>query len=387
VPGDATDPVVGRLRAALDELTQGAEPNAARLPTTPADRRRRWMLPAVAAAAVALIVGIGIAVVGRDGDTTPAAPTPTGPPVTPVATLPATIPWYGLAGTDGVTAVPPMQVDPADYRPSQVWTSPDYSRVLVASSIDRPEASTQPDDWPVMRQLANPPSGVAWAFSGDAPGATWHGIYWAPDDHTGVVVTGYGFSPDDLAGLLPALHIEHDETGPRVVSALSSLVPLADATPGFYTSPHPRPDGGISGDYAIAIAVAAGGAARPLALWGPSASAITPATTPFGDGFRMVTENQTHIWWPVDGGPFWAGISGPEAEIDDLLTRVTRVADVPAPAPTPEPDGPSPTETAPETLVAPTAPEVMPVVSGSVPSTRALNEPGMTAAQPSSVPG
>ena len=63
MPGGADEPVVARLRVALDELSAGAEPNPARLPADFTARRRAWMLPAVAAAAVAVVVGVGIAVV------------------------------------------------------------------------------------------------------------------------------------------------------------------------------------------------------------------------------------------------------------------------------------------------------------------------------------
>jgi hypothetical protein len=344
--GGGADPTVARLRAALDELTAGAEPNGARVAAIEPRRTRRWLVPALAAAAaVAVIVGVATAVVGRDGTTTPAAPTPTGPPVAPAPL----IPWYELRLDDGSSS-PPTSIGAGIS--GQVWATPDYSRVLIAHVAATPNAATAPTDWPVVEPIADVPVGVAWSFRGDEPDAVWHGVYWAPDDDTSVILTGSGFSAAELAGLLPALSVGPDTT---VISSLSSLVPLPFGAGSLFAGHHPLESRGF--EPAIATVYVSDGVGVPLAMNAPNATSIGPMTTPFGEGFRMDiagTSEQggslAQVWWPVDGGPFWAGLAAPSDRIDELLDHLVRVEDVAAPAPgaPPAPDPP----TAPATTVA-----------------------------------
>src|SRR5690606_26072513 len=125
----------------------------------------------------------------------------------------------------------------------------------------------------------------------------------------------------------------------------------------------------VTDGYAASIAVSASGAARPLSLWGPDALTIAEATTPFGPGIRIETGGPTHVWWPVDGGPFWAGLTAPPAQIDGLLARVVRLADIATPSVASPPDKPgaAPPPTGPtSTAMAPAPGSTLPVYS-SVP--------------------
>jgi hypothetical protein len=395
VPGNAGDPMVARLRTALHELTTGAEPAGTRVMALASRQPRRWMLPAVAAAAVALIVGVAIAVVGRDDGSTPAAlTTPAGPPVTPLPSTASTIPWYELRLDDGSTGSTPADIAPG-YPLPQVWAAPDYSRVLVAMTSATPDAASQPVEWPVVEPLANPPSGVAWAFRGEDP-ASWHGVYWAPDDETSVILTGFGLAANELEELLPAFRIEHGDDGPHTVSTLSSLIPVVGGKGGYYIGTYGLGD---SGDavHVAQLAVSGAGAARPLSLLASGAHAIAPASTPFGEGFRVETSTGVHVWWQVDGGPFWAGIYAPTDQIDDVLGRLERVEDIPVPGPFLAPEPPAPANITPlcgTVLAAPSphalatqAPTGSATTTTTTLSSPSVNEPAMTAVAPPSFPG
>jgi hypothetical protein len=306
--------------------------------------------------------------------------------VTPVAPA-ATIPWYELRLDDGTTGSPASNLA-ADYPVPDVWAAADFSRVLVAASMTTADAAEQPDEWPVVEPLADVPSGAAWAFRGEDP-AAWHGVYWAPDNETAVVLTGFGFSADDLAGVLPALQIEHDVDGPHVRSTMSSLIPVAGGPGGYYVATYGL---GGTGDLPrlAQLTVSGAGAARPLSLLASEADVITPASTAFGAGFRVETSYGTHVWWQIDEGPYWAGLSAPSDEIDGLLTRVARVGDVPVPGSLTPPDQPvlgEPVTTSSWPASAPTT-ATPPAATTPGPSIATMgSEPAMTAVAPASFPG
>ncbi len=122
--------------------------------TALADRRRRWLLPAVAAAAIVLVVGAAVAVAGRDNSVTPAGPTPTGPEVAPSRPA-ATIPGTSSGSTDGTVGSPPVDIG-AGHPVPNVWAAADYSRVLVARTTATPDAARPPDEWPIVEAVAGP---------------------------------------------------------------------------------------------------------------------------------------------------------------------------------------------------------------------------------------
>lgn len=328
--------VVSRLRSALDELTTGPAPTVAPVAMR-TSRPSRWLLPAAAVAAVAAL-GATVAIASqRDGTTTPAAPVPSGPPIAPVPQTipaPAVMPWFELRLDDGTAALPLADIDagplPGAGLGAQVWASDDYSRVLIAKAAITPNAQEDPGEGPGVEALPDPAFGKAWALSGNVSGQEWHNIYWAPDAQTSVVLSGYGFTPSELAAVLPALKVERSEAGPRVASTLSSLTEVSGGVAdGLYTSDYSLP--GSDEAHPTWLAVSASGSLRPLALYAATATSIVPTATPFGDGFRLTHEDQVFVWWRVDGGPFWAALSAPADRIDDLLARVVRVDDVVVP--------------------------------------------------------
>lgn len=324
------DAVVTRLRSALDELTAGAEPSAS--PVTPLTRRRerRWLLPAVAAAAVIAVVGVAVAIAGGDGGTAPAAPTPTGAPV-PTRPPPgaATIPWYELQA-EGADAEAPLNQTGSDPLRTQVWATRSFSRMLVAVSSDLPAGSSAQDvrdQLPADVGIVEGAVGHAWVVADNAGDPASRGyLVWTPDDRTVLNVLAYGIDTLDLVQVAITGTVTRDEFGARLDSPLSSLEPLVDdiAPLDLVTQAYTLADGAE-----VAVMVSADGPAFALRSYGSWAQRLIATHTSFGGGFRLELDGLTMVWWQVDDGPFWAGFSAPADRFDDLFDHLVRADDLP----------------------------------------------------------
>lgn len=332
VPGE--DLVVARLRSALDELTAGAEPNSSRVTPLASGRERRWLLPAVAAAAVLAVVGVAVAVVGRGGGPTPAAPTPSGSPVPtqpPAGT--ATIPWYELQA-EGATPEPALDQTGTDPLRTQVWTTAAFERILVATVTDDSDATSSELDAiepPIGATAVDGVAGAAWIVSSMASGvgsAASPYAVWLPDDRTAINLLGHGLDAEVLRQLVLTGSVSRDEHGARFDSPLASLEPIADAaTPlGLVTQPYTLADGTEA-----SVMVATEGPAFVLRTYASWVSTIAPVHTPFGDGVRLDVPEATQVWWQVDDGPAWAGFAAPPDRFDELFAEVARVPGIATP--------------------------------------------------------
>lgn len=355
------DDMLARLRTALDELTEGTEPATTKVaPMVP--HRRRWMLPAVAAAAAVLVGGAAIVVLASrgGGDGQPVAPTPSGPPVTPVA--PAFLPWYEL-NLPGATPTGPASSQ-TSYQRAQAWAANDYSRVLTAIVATVPDASTTPTDWPIATPIDGV-TGTAWAVAYDDGDETdtWRGVYWAPDDTTAVILSSSGMSQDDLAVLVGELEISPGHEGPVVASPLSSLAPVQDPTAfALQVTQSYLLDGAADPDAEWAWVTSVSGKATALASAVGYGAPLQPTSTPFADGFAAVTGDVTAVWWPIDGGPSWAGVRAPTERIEEVLAAVHRAPDIEV-TPAEPPGSTPPTTSSASSPSQPTDPPTNPVTS------------------------
>jgi hypothetical protein len=322
------DDILATLRTALDELTDGTEPNDRAVAPLAVHGRRRWMLPAVAAAVAVVVVVASVAVVTtRDrGDGHPVAPTPSGPPITSVA--PAMIPWYEL-DLAGARPSEPVRQQTTDQR-VQAWAADDFSRVLVAQVATRPDALAGPTDSPAAAPI-DIGVGKAWQVDPENSDGDWAAVYWAPDGETAVTVSAYGIPADALDEVVGQLQIQPSADGPVVVSGLSSLAPMIAASSGNWQVLQPYDLADVAGS-AASVSVATPTAVWSLVLSGTSSSAISRVTTPFGSGYQTASNDVSMVWWPIEGSPYWGRVRGPSDRIDEVLAAVRRVPDIEAPA-------------------------------------------------------
>lgn len=312
------DDLLERLRTALDELTGGAQPSAEHLVAPRPDRRRRWIVPA--AAALVLVVGAATFLTARVRDASgPAAPpAPTGPPIQPPTTV--RVPWYEL-DVPGATAEAVFDRSGAEPLRTQAWASADRSEVVVAVGSDR--AVDETDDPQAVWVAVDGLRGQAWTVPPES-GAMREWLFWRPDERSSFNVFAYGLTTDTLVAMLADAEITHDANGPGLALAVSSLEPLGDAgSLRLATQAYALADGREA-----SVAVAPDGALFVLRGYTTWAERISSAETPFGSGLRLDLPDVAWVWWPVDGGPAWAGVSGPPDLVDTLLASARRVDDL-----------------------------------------------------------
>jgi hypothetical protein len=225
-----TDEVIVRMRAALDELTASLPAG----PPRPDDRpytaevvslgRRRWpvlaALGAVAAAAAVAAVVIGT----RGDDRKPSSPTPTQPATASTDTI-STRPVAPSLPTVTID-LPGAHEDPSSKQagsaeelpPTRIYAGEGLTpeRVLVVQTKDAEFDPPSPEGDYTMDPIAAP-TGEAWILHEvlDEPGHQTSidaGVVWwsTGNGRELVVVSGQGFTDDELIAILPALHLDGD---------------------------------------------------------------------------------------------------------------------------------------------------------------------------------
>lgn len=169
------DPIVDRLRRALDELTAdvGEAPAAPPAPVVSLDaarRERRWLTPVLAGAAAVAVVAAGVVVLLRDEADAPAA--------TPEDTLPApsslpTPETEPPSTTPSTDEVPPVAIDLPTYALGAPGEFGDPSVLATRPTDMMGMAWTQPETGNVLTLYVRP--GIA---DGDGP----LGEYYVPMD-------------------------------------------------------------------------------------------------------------------------------------------------------------------------------------------------------------